>query len=187
MHHANPFERRTLLQLAAGLAAAGVALPARARADAAKPKPTGKLGDFDFLSGDWKIENRYLRDGKWDEFPGEAHVHGLLDGLVSVEELRIPARNFHGMGLRILDLEQKLWADYWVAAESGVLAPPPVWGSFVDGVGVWDEDSVDGEQSVIMRGVWDEITKSSCRWYSAVSHDDGKTWEDIWVMKWKRA
>ena len=58
----------------------------------------GKPSDFDFLSGSWKIRNRQLKDGAWDEFEGEATVHGLLAGVASVEELRIPARNFSGMG-----------------------------------------------------------------------------------------
>jgi hypothetical protein len=43
-------------------------------------------------------------------------VHGILAGVGSVEELRIPARNFSGMGLRLLDLEKKVWADHWVNA-----------------------------------------------------------------------
>jgi hypothetical protein len=68
-----------------------------------------------------------------------------------------------------------------------VLAPPPSWGSFVDGVGLWDGDDMEGDMPTIVRGAWDEITKKSCRWYQAVSRDDGQSWEEIWVMKWKRA
>lgn len=143
---------------------------------------TGKAGDFDFLNGHWKIQNRRLKDGVWDQFEGEASVSGILGGLVSVEELRIPARNFSGMGLRTLDVERKLWSDYWLNSQSGVLSAVPVWGGFVDGVGTWD--GVDGETTV--RGVWDQITPSSCRWRQAVSRDDGKTWEENWVMQWVR-
>lgn len=143
---------------------------------------TGKAGDFDFLNGHWKIQNRRLKDGVWDQFEGEASVSGILGGLVSVEELRIPARNFSGMGLRTLDVERKLWADYWLNSQSGVLSAAPVWGAFVDGVGTWD--GVDGE--TIVRGVWDQITPSSCRWRQAVSRDGGATWEENWVMQWLR-
>ena len=40
-------------------------------------------------------------------------MYGILGGTVSVEELRIPARQFSGMGLRLLDPVRRLWADHW--------------------------------------------------------------------------
>lgn len=179
-------QRRELLQMAAGLAAVS-SIAGVARAEAKKPAPTGKLGDFDFLTGEWKIHNKQPKAGGFDEFKGEATVTSILGGLVSIEELRIPARNFSGMGLRLLDLENKLWADFWVNSKSGVLGSVPAWGSFVDGVGLWDSDDKDGDTPIIVRGAWDQITKKSCRWYQAVSRDDGKTWEENWVMHWTRA
>ena len=174
--------------MAAGLAAAGgVAGLTAAPAKALPPAPTGKPGDFDFLSGEWKIKNRRLKDGAWDVFDGEATVVRILRGIASVEELRIPARHFSGMGLPLLDLRTQLWADYWVNGGSGALAPTPPWGSFVNGVGTWDADDTDGEQPVIHRGVWDQITPRSCRWYQASSKDGGQTWSESWVMHWTRA
>jgi hypothetical protein len=187
-HDTSELQRRALLQMAAGLATAGGAAGlAAAPAKAVPPAPTGKPGDFDFLSGEWKIKNRRLKDGAWDVFDGEATVVGILRGVASIEELRIPARNFSGMGLRLLDLQTKLWADYWVNGASGALAPPPSWGSFVSGVGTWDADDTDGAQPVIHRGVWDQITPRSCRWYQASSKDGGQSWRESWVMQWTRA
>ncbi len=187
-HESSPFQRRTLLQMAAGLAALGPLAARSASAAAAKPSATGKPGDFAFLTGNWKIKHRKLKaDKTWDLFEGEATVVELLGGIASVEELRIPARGFSGMGLRLLDVERKLWADFWVNAKSGVLTPPPSWGSFVDGVGIWDSDDVDGKKPIIVRGVWDQTTPTSCRWYQAVSRDDGKTFEKNWIMEWTRA
>ncbi|MCK6446137.1 MAG: hypothetical protein L6Q99_07060 [Planctomycetes bacterium] len=187
MHHEpQSIERRTVLQLAAGLAAASSLGANLARADARKPQPTGKPGDFDFLTGKWKIANEFRTDEGWIEFEGEATVFSILSGTVSVEELRIPARNFFGMGLRLLDPKQKLWADHWVNSVECVITPPPAWGSFVDGVGTWDGDDVLDDKSIIVRGAWDRITPKSCRWYQATSRDDGRTWEENWVMHWTR-
>ncbi len=121
-----------------------------------------------------------------EQFDGEATVHGILGGVASVEELRIPSRNFSGMGLRLLDVERKLWADYWVTGQGGVLSPPPTWGSFTQGAGTWDAEEVDGGKPVIVRGVWDQMTPTSCRWYQAVSRDDGKSWQENWIMHWTR-
>ncbi len=183
----NSVQRRALLQLSAGLLAAGPSGINTAFAAAAAPAATGKPGDFDFLSGEWKIKHRQLKKDTWDHFEGEATVHGILGGMASVEELRIPARGFSGMGLRLLDLERRLWADHWVNSKSGVLTPPPSWGSFVGGVGLWDSDDMDGETPIIVRGAWDQITPTSCRWYQAVSRDNGKQWQESWVMHWTRA
>ena len=38
--------------------------------------------------------------------------------------------SFSGMGLRLLDVERKLWADFFVNAKSGVLTPPAAYGKF---------------------------------------------------------
>ncbi|OYT90898.1 MAG: hypothetical protein CFE43_16115 [Burkholderiales bacterium PBB3] len=100
-------QRRVLLQAVAGLTGtAALGLPA-VQAGVLPPLANGKPGDFDFLTGEWTIQNRRLNGTTWEEFPGEATVWGLLGGVASVEELRIPSRNFSGMGLRLLDVEQQ--------------------------------------------------------------------------------
>lgn len=178
-------QRRKLLQVAACLAATARLGMKGAGAATPPPQASGKGGDFDFLSGHWQITHRQLKDKAWDQFEGEATVYGILGGIASVEELRIPSRNFSGMGLRLLDVERKLWADHWVNRKSGILNPPS-WGSFAHGVGTWDANDVDGATPVIVRGVWDQITPGSCRWYQAQSRDNGQTWEENWTMHWRR-
>lgn len=188
----NGMNRRSLLQSAAGLvalAASGQLVLAPAPAQAGVPKARGRPGDFDFLAGEWKIRNRRFKpDTKvWDEFEGEATCWTILGGVGSVEELRIPARQFSGMGLRLLDVEKALWSDFWVNAKSGVLSTPGMNGAFQDGAGIFEADDVDGEQPIKVRGVWDRITSKSCRWHQAVSRDGGKSWEENWFMDWTRA
>ncbi len=154
----------------------------------ANTKGTAKKGDFAFLTGEWRIENRRYRPETkhWDEFEGEATVWGFLDGLGSLEELRIPARDFAGMGLRLLDLETGVWNDFWVNAKSPVLTTPGLQGEFKDGVGTFVASEKDGDSTVLVRGVWDQITVDSCRWYQSISKDNGQSWQDNWVMKWQR-
>lgn len=191
-------DRRALLLAAAAgivLGATASANPASASSDPpaahasdapAPAKGTGKAGEFAFLTGSWKIANRRLKAGAWDEFPGEATCWGILGGVGSIEELRIPARDFSGMGLRLLDLENGIWNDFWVNGKSGVLGAAGLQGTFVDGAGIFLADDVDGEQPIKIRGVWDRITPTSCRWHQAVSRDAGKTWEINWSMDWTR-
>ena len=179
-------KRRALLQVVAGVSGTLALGLQSAHAGVTPPVANAKAGDFNFLTGEWTIQNRKLNGGQWEEFAGEATVIGLLGGVASMEELRIPARNFSGMGLRLLDVERKLWADHWVNAKSGVLTPPPTWGSFVDGVGIWDSEEIRAGKTMIYRGVWDRITTRSCRWYQASSSDGGKTWDQSWTMDWTR-
>lgn len=149
----------------------------------------GQAGDFDFLAGEWKIQHRWKKapgDELWDTFEGEATCWSILGGVGSVEELRIPARSFSGMGLRLLDVEQGVWADFWVNARSGVLTAPGTTGAFVDGVGTFVADDDDDGAPIKVRGIWDEITPTSCRWRQAISRDGGETWDENWVMSWTR-
>lgn len=178
---------------AAASAAGGPGSGAGAAGDSASasgPKLTrGKPGDFDFLSGEWRIHHRFYEAAKeaWIEFDGEATCWSILGGICSVEELRIPARNFNGMGLRLLDVEKKLWVDHWVNARSGVLSLPGTTGSFESGAGIFISEEQDGDVLIKYRGVWDRITTKSCRWFQGASRDGGKTWNDTWFMDWRRA
>lgn len=193
-------DRREVLKVCAGAVIAGAAAASGqtttiststnqpgAETEAAAP---GKAGDFDFLAGEWKIKHRRMKKAhteEWEEFEGEATCWTILGGVGSVEELRIPARNFSGMGLRLLDVEKRVWSDFWVNAKSGVLTTPGQTGAFENGVGTFTADDKDGERPIKVKGVWDRITPSSCRWWQAVSWDDGKTWEPNWFMDWTRA
>ncbi len=186
-------QRRSLLLSAAGVAA-GLTVLDPLILSASEQTPTkaeeeahGKPGDFDFLAGSWKISHRQRKGKEWDEFSGEATCWTILGGIGSVEELRIPARNFSGMGLRLLDVEKRIWSDYWVNARSGVLGAAGLTGVFIKGVGNFTAEDVDNGQPIVVRGVWDRITKTSCRWRQGVSRDGGKTWDDNWFMDWVRA
>ena len=188
-------DRTDLTRRALLLATAGLALPAGSAAGAPSPAPgatapaggEGKPGQFDFLTGSWNIHNRRRKGpDAWDEFPGESTCWSVMGGHGSIEDLRIPARDFAGLGIRLLDRERKLWTDFFVNVRSGVLAPPPITGRLVDGVFLFEAEDEDAGQKVLFRSVWDRITKTSCRWYQTSSKDGGKTWVDDWVMAWTR-
>lgn len=200
-------DRRRLLQAATALALspAASATPAAPAAPAAPAEPQpgpamtgtppaartpGKPGDFNFLTGRWKILNHKRRTGAngsiWDAFEGEATVHAILAGICSVEELRIPARNFSGMGLRLLDVKKAQWSDFWVNAASGELGAEGLPGSFEGGAGIFQNEEDDQGVKVLYRSVWDRITPTSCRWQQGASRDGGRTWALDWSMDWTR-
>ncbi len=175
-------------------ASAAFATGSAAAADSAATRPAGvpegSPGEFDFLQGEWRIAHRWRKDAaskEWIAFDGQATCWSILGGIGSVEELRIPARNFSGMGLRLLDVERKLWSDFWVNSNSGVLVSPGTYGGFRGGVGTFVSEDAEGDPPTMARGVWDRITGRSHRWSQAVSFDRGATWAETWVMEWKKA
>ncbi|RZJ00412.1 MAG: hypothetical protein EOP39_24185 [Rubrivivax sp.] len=194
MSTSNP-DRRQLLQAAAAITIAGNAAAAAPAEPVPGPAMTGPLpatrtpgkpGDFDFLSGRWKIINHKRRHGVWDAFEGEATVHPILAGICSIEELRIPARQFSGMGLRLLDVRKAQWSDFWVNGAAGELGAQGLPGSFEGDAGIFQEQSEEDGKPVLYRSVWDRITPTSCRWQQATSRDGGKTWMMDWSMDWTR-
>ena len=175
--------RRTLLKSVAALAVGKLAFESgAARAAGAAAAPTG---DFAFLAGEWRIANRMMNQGAWIEFPGEATVHSVLAGNGSIEELRIPARNFSGLGIRLYDPERRAWKDHWVNGQQRVVNEP-MYGTFADGIGTFIADDNDNNVAIKSRGIWDRITPTSCRWHQATSRDGGATWDMSWEMHWTR-
>lgn len=180
--------RRAWLQGLATVAIAAVQIGAP-RSVAAESRGIGKPGDFDFLTGRWKISHRKLKNAEasaWDEFSGSATCWSILGGVGSIEELCIPENNPIGMGLRLLDVEKQIWSDYWVSRKIGVLMPAGLTGGFEGGVGTFTADDVDGDTPIKVRGIWDRITPTTCRWRQGASRDGGKTWKDDWFMDWVR-
>lgn len=190
----NQAARRLFLQAAAGLTIPMLAQAEEINDAVNTPFGTshlepGKPGDFDFLQGEWRISHRRLKEpntNQWDVFEGEATCWSILDGIASIEELRIPARQFSGMGLRILDVGKKLWSDFWVNSKSGILTAPGVTGGFKNGVGIFISEEVEQERTIHARGMWDNIGRETCRWQQSVSTDGGKSWQDNWIMDWRR-
>ena len=61
-------ERRTAIALSAGALMSSL-IPVGALSAAINPAPVGKPGDFDFLTGEWRIHNKFREGEKWIEFP----------------------------------------------------------------------------------------------------------------------
>ena len=145
---------------------------------------------FAFLDGHWRVFNRKLKDpdsgrDEWNEFETKAKFFTLLDGLVSVEELRNAKGEPFGSAMRTFDREKRTWSDAWVSAGTGVLQLPSH-GRFVDGVGTWTAaETIDGK-TFLARGVWRRIAKNEVIWEALDSQDGGITWLLTWKMRFER-
>jgi hypothetical protein len=145
---------------------------------------------FTFLNGNWRVFNRKMKDpdkshDEWIEFEAKAKFFTLLDGLVSVEELRTAKGEPFGSAMRTFDRDKRTWSDAWVSAGTGVLQLPSH-GKFAGDVGIWEtRETVEGK-TFLARGVWKRISKNEVTWEALDSQDGGKTWLLTWKMRFER-
>ncbi|MBC8027832.1 MAG: NIPSNAP family protein [Steroidobacteraceae bacterium] len=149
---------------------------------------TGARDDFDFIAGDWTVENRRLRErgsgsADWEIFSATSNARSQLDGLANVEEIRFPEPRGAGMTLRTFDAARRQWSIYWVSSRDGLLTPPVV-GGFSGERGLFYGDDRDGDRPVKVRFTWTRGAQAA-RWEQAFSYDDA-TWETNWVMEFAR-
>jgi hypothetical protein len=145
---------------------------------------------FSFLNGEWQVYNKKLKEPltgreEWAEFDTTASFFSLLDGLVSVEELRDAEGAPFGSAMRTFDRKRRIWLDAWVSAGNGVLQAP-VEGRFEGDAATFIAKETYQEKPILVRGVWQRISKSEAIWEQAASVDNGKTWELNWHMRFKR-
>jgi hypothetical protein len=119
---------------------------------------------FTFLNGNWRVFNRKVKEPmsgreEWIEFETKAKFFTLLDGLVSVEELRDAKGAPFGSAMRTFDRERRTWSDAWVSARDGVLQLPSH-GRFENGVGIWESPEELNGQEIRARGIWKRVSKT---------------------------
>lgn len=151
--------------------------------------PTDAEG-FAFLAGEWRIQNRKLKEpltGRtaWDEFDSSARFFTLLNGLVSVEELRGADGKPFGSALRTFDRERRVWRDSWISGRSGVPGEA-VEGRFVGDTAHFTSPDTYNGKPILVRGTWRRVSAKEVIWEQAASTDKGKTWEMNWHMRFHR-
>lgn len=149
---------------------------------------TGARDDFDFLMGDWTVENRRLRErgigsGSWEQFSATFHAEPRLGGIANVDEMQLPAPRGAGMSVRSFDLARRQWSIWWISGSDGVMTPP-VHGGFDGDRGLFFGEDRDGDRGVKVRFTWTR-GPDRARWEQAFSYDNA-TWETNWTMDFTR-
>ena len=146
------------------------------------------FADFDFLIGEWTVENEFLKErladaSEWERFSATSDVRKVMDGHGNLDEIAIPTRGFTGLTLRLYDPATQLWSIYWSDTKSCRLFPPMT-GRFDNGRGEFFGDDTEGGKPVRVRFHW--TGGDSPKWEQAMSADGGRTWELNWVMRFTR-
>jgi hypothetical protein len=156
--------------------------------------------DFDFLYGDWVMQNRRLK-GKpftgakdWVAFASTDHCQALPGGLGNQDFFRTDeffGKDFVGMTIRLYDRQTGLWRLYWIDNKNshGDVGQPNI-GRFDGNVGIFDEHyTLDGKPA-IDRYTWTkygENSKVTAHFEESISQDEGKTWEVVFSNDFFRA
>lgn len=139
---------------------------------------------FDFWLGTWKVT--------WDEGNdkigiGTNEIIKILDGKVIRENFQVTGggnSGFKGTSISVYQPNFNRWKQAWADNQGG----------YFDFVGEIDGDkrilktqpaTINGK-NVISRMVFKNIKKDSFTWDWQRSYDDGKTWEQLWRIDYKR-
>ena len=148
------------------------------------------LHDFDFLYGTWhvhhhRLKHRLVGSRDWEEFSSASRAFPMMDGVVNLDETRLPDGQWVGMTLRLYQAASSRWSIYWVNPRDGELQAP-VHGHFEGPVGTFLGEELHGGQRVLCRFIWSATDTLNPRWEQALSSDGGQTWETNWIMEHTR-
>jgi hypothetical protein len=117
--------------------------------------PVDGRHDFDFLFGDWNVENRRLDHpndpscSHWQTFPTSVHVEPIFGGLghhdLFTSPSDAPLGPWQGFTLRLYDPAEKQWRIWWTSTRAPGRLDPVMTGIFIGGTGTFfGNDTVDG-------------------------------------------
>jgi len=169
-------------------AASGFAVPRAA--DSVGPRD--EAHDFDFISGVWSAHFRHVLDPfagghRAVELDGTISVDKVWNGRAWLEQIDAQGAGSHwgGMAIFLYNPKTHQWSQSFVNRESGAWAAPLI-GDFRSGRGeLYSQDSYGG-RSILVRGVWSDITPDSHDYTECLSDDGGATWQLGLLVHWTR-
>jgi hypothetical protein len=158
--------------------------------------PVDGRHDFDFLFGDWNVENRRLDHpndpscSHWQTFPTSVHVEPIFGGLghhdLFTSPSDAPLGPWQGFTLRLYDPAEKQWRIWWTSTRAPGRLDPVMTGIFIGGTGTFfGNDTVDG---ILMdcRFRWEDLGPGRARWAQAFQFSSSQSWITNWVMELTR-
>ncbi len=149
-------------------------------ADNLPPRPCSQpeASQFDFWIGNWNLT--------WqDSLTGTNVITKDLDGCVIRENFSSnDTLPFRGMSISVFNQAIGKWQQTWVDNQGGYL---DFVGEFRDGkMTLGREARPLGKPPFLQRMIWYDIQQDSFMWNWERSDDSGKTWKQLWVIRYTR-
>lgn len=157
--------------------------------------PADPARAFDFLMGDWRIQNRkrlgiLKNEDRWETFEASSRVRPLPGGIGNRDDFTAPAwrPGYLGATIRLYNPPTKTWALYWVSNTGAGLDPKtgellaPVVGGWHGDTGLFEGDDTWEGRPIRVRYTWRRVDADHATWAQAFSPDAGRTWETNWEM-----
>jgi len=150
--------------------------------DATAQPPRDGSHDFDFARGVWHTHVTQVLD----PFDGGTHAvtmdgtktaQPVWGGHAWLEEIEAdgPSGHWEGATLFVYNSKARQWSQTYIDSASGEIEAPTI-GVFKDGRGELFGTTVYDGRTVLVRGVWSDITANSHRYEISCSRDGGQTW-----------
>jgi hypothetical protein len=139
--------------------------------------------DLDFGFGIWHTHIQRVLD----PFSGEPHsfemdgtktVRKVWGGRANLEELEVdgPKGHWEGLNLFLFNPKSQQWSQIFINSKMGVISAALV-GSFKDGRGELFQQDTFKNRSILVRGLWSDISPNSHNYTESYSDDGGKAWK----------
>jgi hypothetical protein len=143
--------------------------------------------DFDFNVGVWHTHIKRIKDAlsggtQSVELEGTVAVRKVWGGRAELEEIEAdgPEGHFEGLTLFLYNPRAQQWSQSFINSSDGDLAAPLI-GEFKDGHGeLFSQDTLGG-RTILVRGVWSDITPDTHSFVESYSADGGKTWAPSFI------
>jgi len=152
-------------------------------ADQPKPCSESEQKQLEFWVGDWDLTWPGQNGGEAGH--GTNSIKRVLGGCVVQENFSgEKSMDLRGTSVSLFDARSGRWKQTWVDNEGGYL---DFTGEFKDGQMVLSREFVKPDGSKVQqRMVFKNITPSQFDWSWERSLDDGKTWQVMWPIHYKR-
>ena len=145
--------------------------------------------DFDFNFGVWKTHIRRVPDpfsepSKSVELNGTVTVRKVWGGRGQLEEIEAdgPKGHWEGLTTFLYNPQAHQWTQSFIDSSAAELTTPLI-GDFKDGRGeLFAEETFHGK-TILIRGVWSEITPDAHHFEEDYSNNGGKTWAPTFIAE----
>jgi len=161
------------------------AMTAVGQTPAVQPKPCSEpeQKQLEFWVGTWDLTWPGQNAGETSH--GTNHIERVMEGCVVQENFSGgDAMHLRGMSVSMFNPRAGKWQQTWVDNEGGYL---DFTGEFKDGQMILARAATaPGGAKILQRMVWKNITRDELDWSWESSKDEGKTWQVLWPIHYKR-